>query len=134
MGTACGWGDEVPFSVWVQSEVDTSWGEGVHYVVNDEDAAHVWQHTYASLGDACGELGRSPLQVECLTIDDDSCGVAEVDGICCWASDVLDSPVVKGSVYLNFRADGSCLIREGHCLAKDGSSTHVDYQLPDAGP
>ena len=124
---------DAAFELVVEIQPGTGAPAGMHYQVNGAGAGEVWVANFDSLGDACVEFGDAPLRVECLTADDVSCGLSELDGVCCWAPSVLTSPVVRGTVYVEFAGDGTHRTQEGQCVAKDGSSTHGDDRGPDAG-
>jgi hypothetical protein len=124
---------EAPFDLVVEIQTEAGAPAGVHYQVNGAAVGGVWVGSYRSLDDACAELRSAPVQVQCLTADEVSCGLSELDGVCCWAPQILTSPVVRGTVYVAFAGDGTHRTQEGHCVAQDGSSTHGDGPGPDAG-
>jgi hypothetical protein len=130
----CDSGAQAPFDLVVEIETAAGAPAGVHYQVNGAAVDEVWVQSYRSLDDACAQLRSGPVQVQCLTAGDESCGLSELDGVCCWAPQILTSPVVRGTVYVAFAGDGTHTTQEGHCVAQDGSSTHGDGPGPDAGP
>ena len=130
---SCSDSRDTPFRVEVDIQPIASAPSGMRFSVNGVSTDRIWHGNYASLNEACVDLSSAPLQVECTTAEGESCGVSELFGVCCWAPNLLSSPLIKGTVYVTFSGDGTHSAQEGHCEALDGSSTHGDGPGPDAG-
>ncbi len=127
----CSSDEEVAFRM--ELDINSSGPSGLHFQVEGTDTYRIWAKSFASLDVACSELSATPLRVICLTENEQPCGVAEIVGVCCWAPNILSSPVVKGTAYVAFDGAGGYTTSDGRCEALDGSSTHGDGPGPDAG-
>lgn len=132
--TACRDEKPAPFLLEVDIRPATNAPAGISFSVNGEDTSRIWQGNYTSLEASCAYLEENPLQIACLDLDGTSCGLSEVFGVCCWAPNVVSSPIVKGTLYVSFAGNGTADVAEGNCEAADGSSTHGDEGGPDGGP
>ncbi len=130
---ACRDSKPAPFLIEVDIRPSSNAPEGISFSVNGEETSRIWHGNYTSLEAACSHLHEEPLLVECHDVDGSTCGTSEVFGVCCWAPEVLSSPVVKGTLYVSFAGDGTSDTTEGNCDAVDGSSVHGDEGVPDAG-
>ncbi len=130
---ACRESKPAPFLLEVDIRPGAAAPAGLTFSVNGEVTERIWEGAYTSLEDACASLEAQPLQIGCIDIDSSSCGVAELSGVCCWAPDVLNTAVVKGTVYVAFDGAGNMSVQEGLCEADNGSSTHEDGTGADAG-
>lgn len=122
-----------PFLLEVDVRPSANAPDGLSFMVNGEVTTRIWEGSFTSLEAACAHFEENPLEVACQDLLGESCGESEVFGVCCWAPNVLASPVVKGTLYVFFDGDGNATVEEGFCDAKDGSSTHSDDDGPDAG-
>lgn len=130
---SCSDSADTPYRIEVDIQPTTGAPSGMRFSVNGESTGRIWHGNYPSIDEACADLTSTPLQVGCITAGGESCGVSELFGVCCWARDRLSSPLIKGTVYVQFSGDGTQNTQEGHCEALDGSSTHSDGHGPDAG-
>lgn len=131
--TACREEKPAPFLLEVDVRPSANAPEGMSFLVNGEAITRIWEGSFPSLEAACAHFEEAPLEVACQDLLGESCGVSEIFGVCCWAPNVLSSPIVKATLYVFFDGDGNATVNEGFCEAKDGSSTHSDDEGPDAG-